>query len=202
MGFTLWGPELRLGEQIYVLRNRVKPGEQICILSNRVVQWGRKSNFQNCCSILVSKVMVCNHAKRPKNKCRNHSSFTWFIFNLQRRKTYTVFYNIIQCTVINMKNFQIQNVLLGVVAFSSKVRTCSTPVLCKDPLPCFLQATSPTPFPDLLLNPAYPHMWYNFEVAEDGFSKSEVFLVQYSYSTPWGTELCCVLRNRNKPWWA
>jgi hypothetical protein len=44
-------------------------------------------------------VLVRNHANRLKNKRRCSNPFTWFIFNLQRRKMYTVLYNNIQWTV-------------------------------------------------------------------------------------------------------
>jgi hypothetical protein len=39
---------------------------------------------------------VHNHIKRPKKKHGCCNSFTWFIFNLQRRKIYTVLYNNMQ----------------------------------------------------------------------------------------------------------
>jgi hypothetical protein len=42
------------------------------------------------------------------------NSFMWFIFNLQRRKIYTVLYNIIQWTTLNVWEFQMQKPLHGV----------------------------------------------------------------------------------------
>jgi hypothetical protein len=52
---------------------------------------------------------VRNHANRPKNKCRCRNSFTYFIFNLQKRKLYTVLYNnidsaVFMCRVLKWKN--------------------------------------------------------------------------------------------------
>jgi hypothetical protein len=49
--------------------------------------------------VRIGGCFVRKHAKRPKNKCRFCNSFTWLIYNLQRRKIYTMLYTNLQCTV-------------------------------------------------------------------------------------------------------
>jgi hypothetical protein len=58
------------------------------------------------------------------------NSFTWFIFNLHRRKLSTVLYNNIQWTVLMRVLFKCKNLVLEVVAISARCESHSTLVSC------------------------------------------------------------------------
>ncbi len=55
--------------------------------------------------------LVHNHANRHKNKHKCCNYFTWFIFNLQRRKIWTVLYSNIQCTASTCGVLRMQKIL-------------------------------------------------------------------------------------------
>ncbi len=89
-------------------------------------------------------------------------SFSWFIFNLQRRQIYAVLYSNIQCRLFNMWRFQMQKPLTGGGAFSGRVRTSlhSRPMLRINCPVSHKPLTSPLP-QALPFKPIYPHMWCN-----------------------------------------
>jgi hypothetical protein len=107
-------------------------------------------------------ISVCIYADSPTNKRRFRNSFTWFIFNLQRRKIYTVVYNIKQCTVINMWGFQMQKIpYLGRWPSVQGCKLPSTPAPHWESTPTYPTSRWLHPFPwSHHLRPAYPHMWY------------------------------------------